>query len=74
MISETTHNTLTNVCTPASMAEENPALFTKPQLDWLIKTRHKNGLFESGAVLKISRKLYLNKSIFIDWFLNQKAA
>ena len=74
MLSVTPQNTLSNICTPASMVEENPALFTKPQLDWLIKTRHKNGLFESGAVLKISRKLYLNKSIFIDWFMNQKAA
>ena len=74
MLSETTQTSLTNVCTPASMVEENPDLFTEPQLDWILKTRHKNGLHETGAVLKISRKLYLNKSIFIDWFMSQKAA
>ena len=55
------------------MVEDNPALFTKPQLDWLLKARHKNGLAESGAVLKVSGRLYINKTVFFNWFMNQKA-
>lgn len=61
--------TLNDVCTPKALVKENPDLFTDGQINWLIKTRHKNGLAKSGAILKISRKIYLKKSIFIDWFM-----
>jgi len=67
-------NPLDDVVTINTLQAAYPHLFTKPQLSWLLKTRHKNGLDQLGAVLKISRKLYIKKSIFIDWFLNQKAA
>ncbi|MEE9339420.1 MAG: hypothetical protein V3U87_15205 [Methylococcaceae bacterium] len=63
-----------DLCLPKAFVKQNPELFTDSQINWLIKTRHKNGLVETGAVLKISRKIYLKKSIFLDWFLNQKAA
>ena len=66
--------TLKDVCTPKALVKENPELFTEGQVNWLIKTRHKNGLAETGAILKISRKIYLKKSKFFDWFLRQKAA
>ncbi len=66
--------TLNDVCTPKALVKENPELFTEGQINWLIKTRHKNGLAETGAILKISRKIYLKKSLFIDWFTSQKAA
>ena len=69
-----THNPLDDVVTVDTLHAAHPDLFTKPQLSWLLKTRHKNGLEQLGAILKISRKLYIKKSIFIDWFLNQKAA
>ena len=65
---------LNSICTPDTIVKENPDLFTDPQISWLLKTRKKNGLAETGAVLKISRKLYINKPIFFDWFLNQKAS
>ncbi|MCX7099473.1 MAG: hypothetical protein NTV43_16385 [Methylococcales bacterium] len=66
-------NPLDDVVTIDSLQAEYPHLFTKPQLSWLLKTRHKNGLDQVGAILKISRKLYIKKSIFINWFLEQKA-
>ena len=66
--------TLVDVCTPKTLAKENPDTLTESQINWLIKTRHKNGLAESGAILKISRKIYLKKSKFFDWFMQQKAA
>lgn len=65
---------LDDVVTIDTLQAAHPDLFTKPQLSWLLKTRHKNGLDQLGAVLKISRKLYIKKSIFIDWFLGQKAS
>jgi hypothetical protein len=70
----TTQNSLNDVVTVDTLQAAHPDLFTKPQLSWLLKTRHKNGLNHLGAVLKISRKLYIKKSIFVDWFLEQKAS
>lgn len=66
-------NPLNDVVTVDTLQAAYPDLFTRSQLNWLLKTRHKNGLGQLGAVLKISRKLYVRKSIFIDWFLKQKA-
>ena len=74
MTEATPPTTLNDVCTPKALVKENPELFTEGQINWLIKTRHKNGLAETGAILKISRKIYLKKSIFFDWFMQQKAA
>ena len=65
-------NLLNDVITITTLQAEYPHLFSKPQLCWLLKTRRKNGLEQLGAILKISRKLYIKKSIFIDWFLEQK--
>jgi len=69
-----TQNSLDDVVTVDTLQAAHPDLFTKPQLSWLLKTRRINGLDHLGAVLKISRKLYIKKSIFIDWFLTQKAS
>ena len=70
--SQTAQNPLEDVVTVDTLQAAHPELFTKPQINWLLKTRHKNGLEQLGAILKISRKLYIKKSIFIDWFLEQK--
>jgi hypothetical protein len=77
MNDQKTYSTLSplyDVVTVETFQAEHPDLFTKPQLSWLLKTRHKNGLEQLGAILKISRKLYIKKSIFIDWFLRQNAS
>ncbi len=65
--------TLNDVCTPETLANEYPELFTKSQINWLIKTRHKNGLAETGAILKISHKIYLQRTKLFEWFKGQKA-
>mgnify|MGYP000205619325 CR=1 FL=1 len=64
---------LSDACTPEILVKEYPELFTINQLSWLIKTRSKNGLSEAGAILKISRKIYILRSLFFDWFMRQKA-
>jgi hypothetical protein len=73
MTTDITPNPFDNIQTSQTMAFENSNLFTKTQLDWLIKTRQKNGLAETGAVLKISGKIYINKPKFFDWFMQQNA-
>ena len=65
--------TLADACTPETFVKENPELFTESQINWLIKTRKKNGLAESGAILKISRKIYILRTLFFAWFKKQTA-
>ena len=70
---QATNNDFSDIALPIPFAREHPELFTEPQIDWLLKTRHKNGLAKTGAVLKVSGKLYINKPLFIVWFNNQIA-
>ena len=64
---------LSDIVTPKQLALENSELLTEKQLEWMLKTRHKNGLAESGAVLKVSEKLYILRPRFRWWFLKQQA-
>jgi len=64
---------LSDACTPETLVKEYPELLTLSQLSWLIKTRSKNGLSDSGAILKVSRKIYILRNLFFDWFNLQKA-
>jgi len=73
MTSVTPQTSFDDICLPRTLAFENQKLFTETQLNWQIKARHKNGLQESGAVLKVSGKIYLNKSKYFNWFMQQKA-
>jgi hypothetical protein len=66
-------HTYLDLCKPAELAKEYPELFTDGQLEWLLKTRKKNGLDDSEAILKVSGKLYINKPRFFDWLLRQVA-
>lgn len=65
-------STLGDICTPLTLVQENPDLLTSNQMLWLLKTRDQNGLSKSGAVLKVSRKIYLVRGKFLEWFLDQK--
>ena len=67
------HYDFEDISTPVSISKKYPDLFTDSQMDWMLKIRHKNGLNDTGAVLKISRKLYLVEPLFMKWFMNQKS-
>jgi len=64
---------LTDIYVAAQLIAENPDLFTQAQLNWLIKMRHKNGLADCGAIFLVSRKVYIHKPLFLEWFMNQRA-
>lgn len=67
-----TEEGIENVVTVASMATLYPALLTESQLKWWVKNRKINGLESACAILKVGRKIYLKRSEFFLWFLNQK--
>lgn len=74
MTTVTSSKSLNEITTPEALVKEHPELFTCSQMNWLLKTREVNGLSQSGAVLKVSRKLYVNRGAFINWFMEQKAS
>ena len=74
MTTPTTPNLSDDICLMKKFAEENTDKFTDSQVNWIVKMRHKNGLAEADAVLKISNKIYIRRSKFFEWFIHQKAA
>lgn len=71
MSSENTQHEFRDVKTITGLAEEPECPFTSSQIHWLIRNRNYNGLSESGAVIKIGRKVFLHKPRFIEWCLRQ---
>ena len=53
--------------------EDNQSLFTKNQLDWLIRQRANNKLNESGALMKVSNRWYIHTEKFTRWFSSHGA-
>ncbi len=67
-----TEEGIENIVTVASMAMHYPDLLTETQLKGWLKNRKNNGLEGARAILKVGRKIYLKRSEFFLWFLNQK--
>jgi hypothetical protein len=61
-----------NICKPEAIVTEFPHLFSNSQINWIVKSRRKNGLLTSGAVLQVGRRVYLHKQKFLIWFLSQR--
>ncbi len=54
-------------------AEENPA-FTESAVRWQIFNAKNNGLEESGAIVRIRRRVYLDTKKYTKWIENQQSA
>lgn len=64
---------LDEISTPDEIVKQHQDKFTKPQITWLLRNRHKNGLEKSGAVSMVGRKFYIHKQRFADWLLSKKS-
>lgn len=64
--------TLDEIITPDEILKQYPDKFTRPQITWLLRNRHANGLHKADAVSLVGRRFYINKPKFIDWLLAQK--
>lgn len=57
------------MCTILSVeqtAQQIPAL-TEAAIRWQLFNRHTNGLSESGAVINVGRRVFIDLTIFIEW-------
>ena len=57
--------TLENLMEPHEVADKYPGLFTAKQLDWMLRNRRRSGL--DAAVVKVHRKLFIDKVAFEAW-------
>ncbi|MBT6439378.1 MAG: hypothetical protein HOK72_06695 [Flavobacteriales bacterium] len=53
--------------------KEYQSLFSKSQIEWIIRQRENNGLNESGALMKISNRWYIHTDKFTQWFISHQA-
>lgn len=76
-----TPDTLTHTTTPDPMADyarledfaaATGGKITATQLRWLARSRDRNGLTETGAIVCVCRKLYVHAGRFADWFAAQR--
>jgi len=70
--------TFSDVCSPEEFRKENPHLFDhpgRPKLEYLLRTRHINGLSECGAVIEpVQCRPLIVKPKFLEWMLNRTSA
>ena len=62
-----------NLRSISQFAEENPA-FTEPAIRWYIFKEKENGLAALGAVVRIGRRVYIDRQKFSTWVENQQSA
>jgi len=68
-----TPHTLNDICDPKDFVKNNPTLIDIGSMTHILKMRHKNGLQETGAIIKPSRKLQIIIPLFTEWYLSRKA-
>ena len=56
--------------TVQQFSEKHPA-FSQGGLRWQIFNEHTNGLAESGAILRVGRKVLIDEARFFDWLDRQ---
>ena len=64
--------TLENLMEPHEVAEQYPTLFTEKLLDWMLRNRRRSGL--DSAVVKVHRKLFIDKAAFEVWLESHREA
>ena len=63
---------LKNLITIDELSKKYPTILSIRSIRWWIIDRKNNKLQESGAIIKISRKLYIDETKFIDWLQKNK--
>ncbi len=61
-----------DIYTVDQIVEKVPAV-TNGGLRWMIFNREANGLAESGALLKVGKRRYIDLPKFLDWLRSQKS-
>jgi len=60
-----------NLETVRTLAQKYPDVITEGGLRWEIFNKNKNGLSNSGAILKRGRKILIDRDRYFDWLYTQ---
>jgi len=60
-----------NLETVRTLARKHPDVITEGGLRWEIFNEEKNGLKESGAILRRGRKILIDADRYFRWLYNQ---
>ncbi len=63
---------LKNLITVEKLIEKYPVILSVGSVRWWLHQRNKNGLKDSGAIIKIEKKLFIDEVKFIDWLQKNK--
>lgn len=61
-----------NLKSVSQFAEGSP--FTEPSIRWMIYNAQTNGLADTGAVVRIGRRVYIDPAAFDRWIDSQQGA
>lgn len=42
--------------------------FNRDRFEYLLRNKHKNGIIESGAIVKVGKEYMLKNTEFCDWY------
>lgn len=71
-IMTSTSDTLSDFMLLDDFARQHSDKLTQSQLRWLARHRDSNGLSKCGAIVCVSRKLYVQTARFSEWFAEQR--
>lgn len=57
---------ITNLRTIKQLVQENPA-FTEGGIRWQLFNAQSNGLSDSGAIVRVGRRIYIDINRYYDW-------
>ncbi len=57
---------MSKIVNVAQLSAEIPA-FTQSSIRWLIFKSNENGLDQSGAILRVGRRVLIDSDKFVDW-------
>ena len=63
-----------NIETVRTLAQKYPDVITEGGLRWEIFNKEKNGLKDSGALLKRGRKILIDADRYFEWLYSQQVA
>ncbi len=61
-----------NLETVKTLTKKYPNVITPGGLRWEIFNADKNGLSESGAIIRHGRKILINADLYFEWLCSQK--
>jgi hypothetical protein len=63
---------LSDIQTIQEFLDNHKSKFTRPQITWLFRNRHRNGFAAEGAFLMVGRKPYINVPAFTRVITSKK--